>query len=49
VRECVEGNMPKVTMNYFEEAMKVVTPSLTKVQIDRYERMAKELKRSALG
>ncbi len=49
IKNCIDSNIPKVTMGNFEDAMKIVTPSLTKAQIDRYERMAKELKRSALG
>ena len=49
IKSCIDSNAPNVTSAHFEEAMKVVTPSLTKAQIERYERMAKELKRSALG
>ncbi|MEM4075396.1 MAG: CDC48 family AAA ATPase [Metallosphaera sp.] len=49
MKECIESNTPKVSAQNFDEAMKIVTPSLTKAQIDRYEKMAKELKRSALG
>ncbi len=38
-----------VSMKHFEEALKKVPPSLTKDDIYRYERMAKELKRLSLG
>ncbi|BBD71954.1 ATPase AAA [Sulfodiicoccus acidiphilus] len=37
-----------IGMEYFEKAMKVVTPSLSRADIERYERLAKELKRSAV-
>jgi transitional endoplasmic reticulum ATPase len=37
-----------IGMDYFEKAMKVVTPSLSRADIERYERMARELKRSTI-
>ncbi|MGC9106221.1 MAG: AAA family ATPase, partial [Thermoprotei archaeon] len=46
VRQCMSSADLKVSVADFEEAMKVVLPSLTKADIARYERMAKELKRA---
>ncbi|AWR97163.1 CDC48 family AAA ATPase [Acidianus sulfidivorans JP7] len=48
LRSCMENFDGKVKMQHFEKALQIVTPSLTKADIERYERMAKELKRSAL-
>ncbi|BCU67231.1 ATPase AAA [Sulfolobales archaeon HS-7] len=36
----------RVKMEHFEKAMKIVLPSLTKADIERYEKMARELKRA---
>ncbi len=38
-----------IGMKYFIEAMKVVKPSLTKQDVERYERLYKELKRMIVG
>jgi len=46
MRNCMNNLNAKVTMQDFEDALKVVTPSLSKADIQRYERMASELKRS---
>ena len=46
VRTCMNSADLKVSMKDFEKAMSVVQPSLTKADIARYERMAKELKRA---
>ncbi len=46
LRQCMLSSPQKVSLNDFEAAMKVVTPSLNKADIARYERMAKELKRA---
>jgi transitional endoplasmic reticulum ATPase len=46
LRQCMSSSSQKVSLNDFEAAMKVVTPSLNKADIARYERMAKELKRA---
>lgn len=46
LRQCMVSSSQKVSLNDFEAAMKVVTPSLNKADIARYERMAKELKRA---
>jgi len=46
LRQCMLSSSQKVSLNDFEAAMKVVTPSLNKADIARYERMAKELKRA---
>ncbi|MFP3399959.1 CDC48 family AAA ATPase [Acidianus sp.] len=45
---CMNNFSGKVTMKHFEEALKIVSPSITKADIERYERLAKELKRSAV-
>jgi len=46
LRQCMLSSSQKVSLNDFEAAMKVVTPSLNMADIARYERMAKELKRA---
>ncbi|MEM4912473.1 MAG: CDC48 family AAA ATPase, partial [Metallosphaera sp.] len=46
--ECMKSVEVKVSMKDFLEALKVVQPSLTKADIERYERLAKELKRTSL-
>ncbi|MCI4455214.1 MAG: AAA family ATPase, partial [Sulfolobus sp.] len=46
LRQCMLSSSQKVSLKDFEAAMKVVTPSLSKADIERYERMAKELKRA---
>ena len=48
MRNCMNNFSGKVTMKHFEEALKIVSPSITKADIERYERLAKELKRSAV-
>ncbi|MCI2415269.1 MAG: CDC48 family AAA ATPase [Candidatus Aramenus sp.] len=48
MKECMNNVNAKVTMKDFEDALKVVGPSLTKADIQRYERMANELKRSVV-
>lgn len=45
LRENKEPQPTKVNTGHFEKAMTVVTPSVKKADIDRYERLAKELKR----
>jgi transitional endoplasmic reticulum ATPase len=46
MKDCMNNLNAKVTMQDFDDALKVVTPSLSKADIQRYERMASELKRS---
>ncbi|ARM75803.1 CDC48 family AAA ATPase [Acidianus manzaensis] len=48
LRTCMDNFTGKVNMNHFTKALEIVSPSLTKADIERYERMAKDLKRSAL-
>ncbi|PVU74455.1 AAA family ATPase, partial [Acidianus hospitalis] len=48
MRNCMNNFSGKVSMKHFEEALKIVSPSITKADIERYERLAKELKRSAV-
>uniref|UniRef100_UPI0035940F19 AAA family ATPase n=1 Tax=Acidianus infernus TaxID=12915 RepID=UPI0035940F19 len=48
MRNCMNNFNGKVSMKEFEEALKIVSPSITKADIERYERLAKELKRSAV-
>jgi len=44
-----EFKVRPVQMKHFLKALKVVPPSLTKEDIERYERMARELKRMIVG
>jgi transitional endoplasmic reticulum ATPase len=46
VAECMKNADLRVKMSDFIKAMEIVQPSLTKADIERYERLAKELKRS---
>ncbi|NON61514.1 AAA family ATPase, partial [Acidianus sp. RZ1] len=48
MRRCMEKTEGKVSMKHFEEALKTVAPSLSKADIERYERLSKELKRSTI-
>ncbi|MCY0850549.1 CDC48 family AAA ATPase [Sulfuracidifex metallicus] len=46
--ECMNNVDVKVTTQDLEEGMKIVTPSLTQADIQRYETMSKQLKQSVL-
>ncbi|WOE51166.1 CDC48 family AAA ATPase [Sulfuracidifex metallicus] len=48
VNECMNNVDVKVTTQDLEEGMKIVTPSLTKADIQRYETMSKQLKQSVI-
>ncbi|PVU78732.1 AAA family ATPase [Sulfolobus islandicus] len=49
IKNCMSNLEIKITMQDFLDTMKVVTPSLTKADIMRYENMVKEIKRSVIG
>ncbi|WP_338600933.1 CDC48 family AAA ATPase [Sulfolobus tengchongensis] len=49
VKTCMNNIDIKITMQDFLDTMKVVTPSLSKADIMRYENMAKEIKRAVIG
>ncbi|MBB5253054.1 CDC48 family AAA ATPase [Sulfurisphaera ohwakuensis] len=48
MRDCMNNAKVVVTKEDFNKALEVVKPSLTAADIQRYERLAKELKRSVL-
>jgi len=48
MRDCMNNAKVIVTKEDFNKALEVVKPSLTAADIQRYERLAKELKRSVL-
>ncbi len=49
IKNCMSNLEIKITMQDFLDTMKIVTPSLTKADIMRYENMVKEIKRSVIG
>jgi len=48
LREEEKPKVKEVSMTHFEKALKVVQASLTQLDIQRYERLAKELKRAVV-
>ncbi|MCY0860229.1 MAG: CDC48 family AAA ATPase [Sulfolobaceae archaeon] len=46
MKECTQKTSAVVTMEHFQKALELVKPSLTRADIERYERIARELKRS---